>query len=259
MYHEGGDSYRPFIIIPINNPALWSLPNICYYRSSGRSNENSYPNTWFPTGGLIEADGIRIHGITYDKGHIIKMSNLSNQDTYPDWIYLLMNEFIIQKYNAGGIHDIFTILHKSKVSEVSDKDIVMYNNIIHEVSIVYKFISLYFLYDWQLKISALLGGGYWNINTHFHHFVLNFCNYSLPKDVKISVDFEESSSDPRINTDEIIAFLISHKGQIDIRELPPGPVPLMTIDIRKQTMNAIALRIKMNQFMRRKEIVESLK
>jgi hypothetical protein len=43
------------IIIPINNPNLWTNNNIAYFRSSGRSNSTpQYSNTWFPLGGIVE-------------------------------------------------------------------------------------------------------------------------------------------------------------------------------------------------------------
>jgi hypothetical protein len=50
IYNEGGDSYRPFVIVRLPKD-LWITLNISYYRSSGRSNRTMiYSDTWFPTG-----------------------------------------------------------------------------------------------------------------------------------------------------------------------------------------------------------------
>lgn len=88
VYHEGGNSYRPFIIIDVPLQYNWVSPTISFFQSSGRSGDNSLENelrrdTWFPTIGLlVEGSSLYTHLRSVDEentnmytnGYIIKLN-----------------------------------------------------------------------------------------------------------------------------------------------------------------------------------------
>ena len=90
VYHEGGDSYRPFIILPVPTTEKWISPNIIYYRSSGRSNrgdgediKNKYRNgTFFPTIGLLDDTSPVTHETSEGPGHICKLNFVSTNNYF---------------------------------------------------------------------------------------------------------------------------------------------------------------------------------
>ena len=170
IYHEGGDSYRPIIIIPINTPALWPNNNIAYYRSSGRSNTTpQYANTWFPFGGMVEQNNTIIRNETFNRGHLIKMSDLLSTSTYFRWKSTLLMNYFRTKENFHPFRDVYYEPPLGSMGNVTTTEITHFR----EAQEIRMLFDNYFLFDWQLKISAQIGGGYWARNITFRTYVLN--------------------------------------------------------------------------------------
>lgn len=241
IFHEGGDSYRPLIIIPVPSNVVWHAPNICFYRSSGRSNEKSagnFTNTWFPIGGVVQRESITLHnGERRGRGHIIKMSDLN--DKYLDWMYDLIDGYSIRAYGVS-ISDAIANLKSNK----EGINIHAYKTMEEKTYAFYIFLKSYFLYDWQVKISALIGGGYWQLYPDFHQYVLNAI--MIPERIPPIPRFpREEDFQSGLGIEEIIAFLNVNHAQVDIRQiiLPPH-----TEEIRKKTMGFFGLNRIIEQY-----------
>ena len=218
IYHEGGDSYRPIIIIQINNPALWPNDNIAYYRSSGRSNTTpQYTNTWFPFGGIIEQNKTIIRNDTLNKGHLIKMSDLISTSTYFRWKSTLLMNYFSTKQDFHPFRDVYYEPIQGTMRNVTTTETTHFR----EAEEIRMLLDHYFLFDWQLRISAQIGGGYWAINTTFCRYVLD--NINLPPNVVIPVvpanlnvtEPELANLVQDVNTDDIIKFLKDNRSQIE--------------------------------------------
>ena len=108
IIHEGGDSYRPIVIIGINDLNFWPNANIGYFKSSGRTNQTPiYANTWFPFGGMVEENNTIIQNETYEKGYIIKMSTLLSSTTYFRWKSTLLMNYFRTKENFHPFLDVY--------------------------------------------------------------------------------------------------------------------------------------------------------
>jgi hypothetical protein len=202
---------RPILIL--TNPPLqhtdstispWPNPNIAYYCSSGTSNQDNlsiktiFQGTWIPIGGLLE------HEINYSgngkrlKGHIIKMSDLYFGILGETCKFLKWHETFIEKMYP----EINLILNEAPyyktLDELSDDKLKNLQGIMLEFLTVLTFISAYFLNEWQLKLSAMIGGGYWDKNIKLKSYVNN-------------IDFLEIDDKNKINN-KIMFELESYNG-----------------------------------------------
>ncbi len=183
--------FRKMAVIDLSTyPNLLNGGNIGYYQSSGRSNENLqslYANTWLPFGGVEE------------DGRIIKMSDVAEggRCNY-EWVFKLLKEYYLDYCTCKDV--IYTTLFTTMLTEnnMNDNQCQHHNilrkyveslNTIEDTEIalnyltafeeLYKFITIYFLFDWQLYISSLLECGFWenkSINMHFKNFIQNKFN-----------------------------------------------------------------------------------
>jgi hypothetical protein len=179
MYaHEYADVYRPFIIIELPQELLGGA-NILYYMSTGRSNDRfqqKYRNTVLPSGGVIETATEEYP----TKGFIVKLGGLRakilpNQDL--TWMTLLMDNYITQRYPEYA-HLFIPCAQMSKnIIKVSGfiKTADNYNKlhpVIQDISSIVTFIYTYFLFDWQLFLSAKIGLGIWERAPLFKNIVV---------------------------------------------------------------------------------------
>ena len=191
--------FRKMAVIDLSTyPNLLNGGNIGYYQSSGRSNENLkslYANTWLPFGGIE------------DDGHIIKMSDIADggRCNY-NWVFTLLKEYYLDYCTSNNA--IYTTLFTTMLTEntmndnqcqhhnilrkyveslntIEDTEIAL--NYLNSFEELYKFITIYFLFDWQLYISSLLGCGFWE-NTNFKHFIQNKFNYIYTFNVMLPND-----------------------------------------------------------------------
>ena len=123
IFHEGGDSYRPYISLFFDKQILANNV-LSFFKTSARSNLksdigtnkpnryfytlNNYSqissintiNTWLPTAGSLIYDTNKIikdEDKFYTDNFIIKMSNINN-DNGTMWMFLLIKKFILEKY-----------------------------------------------------------------------------------------------------------------------------------------------------------------
>ena len=227
IYHEGGDSYRPIIIIPINDPNLWPNKNIAYFRSSGRTNQTpEYSNTWFPLGGFVEQNNTTILDNTFKKGHIIKMSDLlKKRDS--NWKGNLCIEYF-RTFQNDSFQKILTTLTVDNVDTLE----LLFN----EAFLIKKFLDNYFFFDWQLRISAQIGGGFWDRNPKFCTFVLGLTRIPVINIPRMPDYFARVEGDLATyvqgdiegnNTDYIINFIKQNESQL---ALPDGLTALQILE-----------------------------
>jgi len=221
IYHEGGDVYRPFIIIELNTK-IWITPNIAFYKTSGKSNDRFggiYAGTWIPTSGMLPENGM-VNGKDEEKGYICKMSTLNGVNNMFPELCDLVKRYIQQKYGETYeeiTNDILSENHNPDNKIYLDhkrtfkKDVGQtYFTILSEYKEIYDLIGVYFAYGWQLYVSAKVGSGYWERNTSFRDYVMETLadNQSAvnipPVDIIQNISVENIKSS---NEDEVIAFL----------------------------------------------------
>jgi len=227
IYHEGGDSYRPIIIIPINDANLWPNKNIAYFRSSGRTNQTpEYSNTWLPLGGFVEQNNTTILDNTFKKGHIIKMSDLL-KTRESNWKGNLCMEYF-RTFQKDSFQKILTTLNVDNVDTLE----LLFN----EAFLIKKFLDNYFFFDWQLRISSQIGGGFWDRNPKFCTFVLGLTRIPVINVPPMPDYFSEVEGNLATyvqgdvegnNTDYIINFIKQNESQL---ALPDGLTDLQTLE-----------------------------
>ena len=229
LYHEGGDNYRPLIVVHLREN-MWSTPNICFYKSSGKSNDRQagkYAGTWFPIAGLTNSAD-ELPGI--GKGHLIKMSDLY-KEVLP-WVYKRITDYFIQKHNI----DLSGVIKKLQYREnISKTEMERYKKMFALYDEIYDFIRSYFCFEWQLKISAIFsnGGengkqdGYWKKNPSFYDYIISTVRFSpkiqllqIPEDVhyssnKQSKHLTQQKQNIFTDSDMIIDVLIENQAQIE--------------------------------------------
>ena len=178
IYHEGGDSYRPFIVMNVPTQYNWLTPNISFFQSSGRSNDNSVENelrrnTWFPTIGLlIEGSPLYTYlrntdvdnANMYTNGYIIKLNALSKifKAPYTTWKWMGVYQTNLGWLNNKSIaaDSIFNELVKT----TSQTEILKLGG----------FLFNYCVFWWQVQISAQLNGGIWQKYPELRNIALNY-------------------------------------------------------------------------------------
>jgi hypothetical protein len=234
IIHEGGDSYRPVIIIPINNADLWPNNNIAYFRSSGRTNKTpQYSNTWFPFGGIVEENNTKILSEPVNKGHIIKMSDLlKKRDS--NWKTNLCMKYFRPLENQTFQNQTFEKIVNTLTPNSTNIDAV--ELLFNEAYLIKKFLDDYFFFDWQLRISAQIGGGFWDRNPKFCTFVLGLNSIPVINVPRMPDYFAEVEGNLATyvqgdvegnNTDYIINFIKQNQSQL---ALPDGLTSLQTLE-----------------------------
>ena len=89
-----------------------------------------------------------------------------------------------------------------------------FKNLLEEYAYIHDFISGYFVYDWQMYISAFAGSGYWQQNEQFRNyilstFVLDQSNFIMPDFIELNkLDEDNNGID---NTSQVVEFLKSNQ------------------------------------------------
>lgn len=262
IFHEGGDVYRPFLIIE-HVDHLWITPNIAFYQSSGQSNDKFggiYANTWFPTAGML-VENTEINGKQEEKGYITKMSTLYGQPKINIALCDIIKKYIKEKYGDSEItNDILSDQHNlNKEIYIDDKgrkkmDVVeKYHIVLQEYKEIHQFVGSYFAFDWQLYISAKLGNGYWAKNEQFRNYMLrdeNTVNIAIP-----NVNIVNNM--PVDNMDEVISFLQSNRAlasKSDIAKFAKD-IPMSNCD-KDIIMKYNIIDVMIKQQARIKEVME---
>jgi hypothetical protein len=189
IVYDTEESYRPIVIIPLRSDKLWCTENIGFYKSSAVSNKekrhaDKFIHTWFPIAGVTETSEENTKKESREKGHLIKMSDLYDFETTPlGWFVPLMQDYFLSKHQF----DLCDALKKLNTQNIG-KDDNEYDEIkkrYEPVDELTALITRYFLYPWQLKISAIIGGGYWEKNPEFRDYIKQ---RKLPEDETIQYD-----------------------------------------------------------------------
>jgi hypothetical protein len=193
ILHEGGDSYRLLVSVPVNNHALWPNPNICFFRTTGRSNKNSeiFTGSWFPIAGIKEGSAMPKYLEDKSDGFLIKMAFIMNKkddfsgtDKQPKWISDLIDDYpIILEESEKSLFDekrsitIKEFIEKNKYEKSKTSTLIdtRYERIAKEIDNILdggftRFLN-YFLYEWQAMLSLRIGGGYWKLNPVFAEYI----------------------------------------------------------------------------------------
>lgn len=217
--------YRPICVVHLKNSETWITPNISYYRSSGQSNDRfqqKYANSWLPCATILE-DRATIGGKDLEKGFIFKMSSFLPEAFIGNWGCQILNVYFRKKYEADFPEYVEDILKTANRELNPNMDLIkklqtnnnitnievyeIYKKLLEEYYEIHEFMSSYFLYDWQLAISAKAGGGYWQQNAEFHAYVLNELkeeNFILPN---FNIQEPSSTAANTDNLDEVVNFL----------------------------------------------------
>jgi hypothetical protein len=223
QYHEGGDSYRPFIILPATQP--WVTENQAYFMSSGRSNttdpvdarKNEYKkNTFFPTAGLLregtvlfdelkkqDTNNVFTDGYILKGDYVLKLAEIIPKTVSQifKWRNSCSQQLTFQpKYDYYGQISEYV----RKVSMEKDHDIL--KKYIDEIQFVCDYVCLdYFTHWWQIQHSARIGGGLWDKLPFFREFVLNHDFNDYKKNIDTEFKLRETPLQP---------FTIHHKTPI---------------------------------------------
>lgn len=254
-YHEGGDCFRAFIVLEIAASTIWYNTNICFYLSSGRSNASMngiFANTFIPCGGILTSDAKPnilhvnnnwIEGTDkYERGWIIKLSSFKLQESCLKWKVEFIKEYLsmfLDNKDFSLLYDIFntwisgtirkpllitaiTMFSKRLRAEyTTTESLQTFSNNYAFISNLILFLESYFTTDWQLFISAKIGGGYWENPSQIQLRTFILEKYSIYNDIPINLNSIEEirrnlpthNDDTPENTDEIIDFLTEHNVQ----------------------------------------------
>lgn len=237
IYHEGGDSYRPFIVINVPLTHNWLSPNISFFQSSGRSSDNLLENvlrkdTWFPTIGLLVGNSPLYTHLRsndeeninmYTNGYIIKLNALSKifKVPYTTWKWIGVFQTNLGWLNVPSVakHSIFHTFVSSKEK---------YDQMLNIGFLLFK----YCVFWWQVQISAQLNGGLWEKYPELRDMVLNYDmneydmnpgfikrKIPLPKiHVDSYINKKDDTESPNIN--EVNQYLVDNHALYDFSNIP---------------------------------------
>lgn len=236
VYHEGGNCYRPFTVLKVPSQYNWLTPNISFFQSSGRSNDNAAQNdlrrnAWFPTIGLLIQDSplykyLREKDLDnanmYTNGYIIKLNVLTKilgvAHTSWKWVSAYQTNLSWLNNKATENYSVFNEL----ATTFSQK----------EIADLGFFLLDYFKFWWQIQISAQLNGGIWEKYPGLRYIVLNYdiTEYAAsPEFKKRSVPLEEiyanssaynKDNNAPPNMDEVNKYLIDNQAYYDFSNIP---------------------------------------
>jgi len=138
------------------------MVNICFYKTSGRSNGSIFGGMWVPTPGFVNEKFKKV----YDKpelpiDNIIKGTDM---DLEKVWAYTILSQYLRETYNL-------------ELNMITGLNLDEHDDIIQEFINLFPFIrsyetliSNYFCSLDQLVMSAFLGSGLWTSNGEFSRF-----------------------------------------------------------------------------------------
>ena len=236
VYHEGGDCYRPFTVIKVPSQYNWLTPNISFFQSSGRSNNNENQNdlrrnAWFPTIGLLIQDSALYKYLReidldnsqmYTNGYIIKLNALTKilGVSHTSWKWISAYQINLSWLNnkATASYSLFNELSKTlSQNEIADLGFFLFD---------------YFKFWWQIQISAQLNGGIWEKYPALRFIALNYdiTEYAVSPEFKkrvapledIHVNFSAHNKDNKAppNMVEVNKYLIDNQAFYDFSNIP---------------------------------------
>jgi hypothetical protein len=150
------------IIMPrIDN--VFPMENICFYKTSGRSNDSKFGGMWIPTPGFVNMNFKTGYEKTDESpltiGNIIKGTDLHLKKK---WAYELLSEYFFKLYNLH-LNSVLDLIF----GETDNKIIQSFIDLFPFVTLYDKLISSYFCSKQQLCMSAFLGSGLWESDEEF--------------------------------------------------------------------------------------------
>lgn len=236
VYHEGGNCYRPFTVIKVPSQYNWLTPNISFFQSSGRSNDNAAQNdlrrnAWFPTIGLLIQDSplykyLREKDLDnanmYTNGYIIKLNVLTKILGVPHtswkWISAYQTNLSWLNNKATENYSVFNEL----ATTLSQK----------EIADLGFFLLDYFKFWWQIQISAQLNGGIWVKYPGLRFIALNYdiTEYAMSpefkkretplEDIYVNSSAYNKDNNAPPNMDEVNKYLIDNQAFYDFSNIP---------------------------------------
>lgn len=250
IYHDNNIN-RSIVVLPLPLYTKYPEKKTAFYKSSGTSNDKFrglYSNTWFPIGGLIEED--------YDykdeklvRGFIIKMDTITNKTEKKmyKWAHKLCIDYFSQKLTTlcgddtarcNSYTELLRILFpeqlldiaqsntyyralKPYLLDISNELFELVKQLHQEYVDITSLLLHYFCNIEQLAVSAHIGGGYWEKNTEFRHYIkdtnaLPFQSNTIEQLSAAAAAAEGTRPD---NMSEVIEFLKRNGAQYTPEEI----------------------------------------
>jgi hypothetical protein len=161
---------REIYIFSINEPSVWPIPNIAFFKTTGHNKKHAeLKDTLLPMLGSIPPNGPPQYPLMddllkdLDPNFIIKCNSVKEfaHDTNqrPRWQCDIYTAYFERLH-----HDAFGILNLKDgeyIRILSEHEISVCELMISEIRRLDTLFS-YFLFDWQLKISIRISGGFWH-------------------------------------------------------------------------------------------------
>ena len=218
VFNEGEDSYRPMIIIPRLDDTF-PMENICFFKTSGRSNSSRFGGMWLPTAGFVNQKFIDNFRKDATKNNIIKGADITSDKT---WAYNFLSDYL-RETRGLELHTVGTL----QVYE-DDAAIQEFIDLFPFITLYENFISSYFSSPAQLIMSAFLGSGLWVTDPDFirlREFLLRDVSPPSLNILNTAAYFDRAESEFAPigigGLEETKHFLIEHNAQICIDECKP--------------------------------------
>jgi hypothetical protein len=163
---------RDIYIFSINEPAVWPIPNIAFFKTTGHNKKHAeLKGTLLPMLGSIPRSGPFNHPqyelINDSQGlepnFIIKCSSVKEfrHDTTqrPRWQCEIYTRYFQELHTRA--FEILTLNVGEYIRTLNEHEISLCERMISEIRRLDTLFS-YFLFDWQLKISIRSSGGFWH-------------------------------------------------------------------------------------------------
>jgi len=229
VFTEGGDSYRPMIIIPRLDD-VFPMENICFFKTSGRSNGSSFGGMWIPTVGFVNKKFIDNFRKDATENNIIKGIDIDLDKT---WAYEFLSDYLRETYGLelDKINSLQVYIHNDAIQQFID--------LTPFITLYETFISSYFSSLNELRMSACLGSGLWVTDPEFinlREFLRRDIGPPSSAILNTAAYFDKAESEfapLAIGLEESKNFLIEHNAQICIGECKKpkggrGPNPYNT-------------------------------
>ena len=164
---------RDIYIFSINEPAVWPIPNIAFFKTTGHNKKHEeFAGTLLPMLGSIPPDRVPQYQLMddllqdLDPNFIIKCSSVKefahDMKKRPRWQFDIYTEYFqaLHPY-AFSLLDLTGKPYYIVTDAWSEHEISVCELMIYELGRLDTLFN-YFLFDWQLKISIRASGGFWH-------------------------------------------------------------------------------------------------
>ena len=210
---------RPMIVLPNtdDSPMKFPKPNICFFLSTGNTNDRKFPGSWYPTPGIATKE---INQLYLDNGmeemyfgKIIKCSDLTNGRSklthIREWAAELLKNYCKTIFSRFDYLSITTF--PSQYSKEGEEG---YNQIYNFLNDIIYIIDSYFLTSWQLAVSAILGNGFWAKYPLFRDFVIAYQSNLIPTHMYLETFSLEHIVKTPSTDEEVVVFLMQNCAQM---------------------------------------------